>query len=81
VFATNSKHRVEVMPAKRGKCSKHREVGGKPPQQRHQSTTWAQRLKRVFNIHVSICQKCGGEAKVIACIEDQGVIDEILSHL
>jgi hypothetical protein len=43
--------------------------------------TWAQRLKRVFNIDVSICEKCGGEAKIIASIEDQAVIDKILRHL
>lgn len=43
--------------------------------------TWAQRLKRVFNIDVSICPKCGGESKVIASIEDQAVIDKILQHL
>ena len=57
--------------------------------------TWAQRLKRVFNIDVSICLECGGEAKVtvpvhpapaalmhiIACIEDQEVIDRILNYL
>ncbi len=35
---------------------------------------------------MSICQKCGGEAKVFAdtsdrCIEDQTVIDKILAHL
>jgi len=35
----------------------------------------------VFNIDVSICPKCEGEAKVIACIEDQQVIDKILKHL
>ena len=43
--------------------------------------TWAQRLKRVFNIDVSTCPQCGGEARVIACIEDQAVIDKILGHL
>ena len=43
--------------------------------------TWAQRLKRVFNIDVSVCPKCGGEARVIARIEDQAVIDKILQHL
>ena len=43
--------------------------------------TWAQCLKRVFNIDVSICQKCGGEAKAIASIENQAVIDNILAHL
>ena len=42
--------------------------------------TWAQRLKRVFNIDVSICPKCGSEARVIACIEEQAVIDKILEH-
>jgi hypothetical protein len=30
---------------------------------------------------VSICQQCCGEARVIACIEDQAVIDKILDHL
>jgi hypothetical protein len=53
----------------------------KTPQQRRQAMTWAQRLKRVFNIDVLICPKCGGDAKMIACIEDQAVIDKILQHL
>jgi uncharacterized protein with PIN domain len=38
---------------------------------------WTQRLKRVFNIDMSVCPKCGGEAKVIASIEDQPIIDKI----
>jgi hypothetical protein len=37
--------------------------------------------KRVFNIDVSVCKKCGGEARAIASIEDQPVIDKILAHL
>ncbi len=37
--------------------------------------TGAQRLKRVFSIDVSVCPKCGGEARVIAGIEDQPIID------
>jgi hypothetical protein len=41
--------------------------------------TWAQRLKRVFNIDVSICPQCAGEAQVIAGIEEQAVIDKIPS--
>ena len=43
--------------------------------------TWAQRLKRVFNIDVEACTHCGGSVKVIACIEGQQVIDKILFHL
>jgi predicted small metal-binding protein len=81
VFAPNSKYRVEVTPAKRGKSRPHPEGEEKTPEQHHQAMNWAQRLKRVFSIDVSICPKCGGEAKVIASIEDQEVIDKILQHL
>jgi len=42
---------------------------------------WPQRLKRVFNIDIETCPKCGGAVKVIACIEDPVVIDKILTHL
>jgi len=40
---------------------------------------WAQRLKRVFNIDVLVCPKCGGGARVIASIDDQQIIDKIPS--
>jgi len=51
VFASNSKHRALVTPAKRGKSSKSRLAEGrdeKTPVQRYVAMTWAQRLKRVF---------------------------------
>ena len=43
--------------------------------------TWAQRLKRVFNIDIETCNSCGGAVKIIACIEDPVVIEKILTHL
>jgi len=43
--------------------------------------SWAQRLKRVFNIDIETCRDCGGAVKVIACIEDPVVIKKILDHL
>ena len=43
--------------------------------------TWAQRRKRVFNIDIETCVKCGGAVRVIACIEDPVVIKKILTHL
>ena len=43
--------------------------------------TWAQRLKRVFDINVTTCRGCGGALRVIACIEDPEIIGKILSHL
>jgi len=41
--------------------------------------TWAQRLKRVFNIDIETCNTCGGLVKIIACIEDPLVIEKIPS--
>ena len=43
--------------------------------------SWAQRLRRVFNIDSEICSECGGSMKVITCIEDPVVIKRILDHL
>ena len=81
VFAPNSKHRVDVTPAKRGKGNPSQIKEDKTSEQRRKAMTWAQRLKRVFNIDVSVCPKCGAEAKVIASIEDQQIIDKKLAHL
>ena len=84
VFAPNSKYRALVTPAKRGKGNKPKAADGhdeKTPVQRHAAMTWAQRLKRVFNIDVEKCRICGGTAKVIACIEDPVVIKKILTYM
>ena len=43
--------------------------------------TWAKRLKRVFNIDIETCDKCGGDVRIIASIEDPIVIEKILTHL
>ena len=51
------------------------------PVDRHQSITWAERLKRVFNIDITICIHCSGAVRVIACIDDPSVIKKILAHL
>jgi hypothetical protein len=45
------------------------------------SITWAQPLKRVFNVNIEVCGHRGGSVKIIACIEDQDIIDRILAHL
>ena len=82
VLAPNHRWRKLVTPAKRGKRLKpiaSTEV--RSPAERHAAMTWAQRLKRVFNIDIEVCSRCGGSVRVIACIEDQDVIDRILAHL
>jgi len=78
----NHRWRGLVTPARRGKGVKsiaNAEV--RTPAERHAAMTWAQRLKRVFSIDIEVCSRCGGSARVIACIEDQDVIDRILDHL
>jgi len=42
---------------------------------------WAQRLKRVFQIDVETCPKCGGTVQIIASIEGPPMIERILTHL
>ena len=84
VFAPNSKHRALVTPAKRGKGKKVNTTDDSQDRtaaETRASMTWAQRLKRVFDIDVATCDLCGGAVKVIACIEDSVVIKKILDHL
>jgi len=40
--------------------------------------TWAQRLKRMFNVDIETCRECGGSVKVIACIEAPAVMPKAL---
>jgi hypothetical protein len=43
--------------------------------------TWAQRLKRVFEIDITLCPLCGGQLRVIADITDPDLIRKILDHV
>jgi hypothetical protein len=43
--------------------------------------TWAQRLKRVFNIDITLCPLCGGTMRVIADIADPDIIQKLLDHI
>jgi hypothetical protein len=82
VLAPNHRWRGLITPAKRGKDVKRistTEV--RSPSERHAAMTRAQRLKRVFNIDIKVCGRCGGAVRVIACIEDQDIIERILAHL
>ncbi len=84
VFAPNSKYRALVTPAKRGKSKKAITAEtrqNQTPAERRASMTWAQRLKRVFDIDVETCSECGGDVHIIASIEDPMVIRKILAHL
>jgi hypothetical protein len=84
VFAPNSKYRALATPARRGKARKAKSQEARPdqtPAEHRASMTWAQRLKRVFQIEIETCSECGGEVRIIASIEDPAVIKQILAHL
>lgn len=71
VFAPNSLHRVTITPAKRGKGARREtdtgatELDDRSPMERHIAMTWARRLKRVFAIDISECEKCKGPVRII----------------
>ena len=43
--------------------------------------SWAQLLKRVFDIDIEHCPHCGGTMKIVAAILESEVITKILAHL
>ena len=85
VFAPNSPYRRLIVPKKVSKESDGEANSDKDTIQtefeRRAKMTWAQRLKRVFDIEINTCEHCGGTVKVIACIEDRETIDKILAHV
>jgi hypothetical protein len=43
--------------------------------------TWAQRLKRICGIEIETSPACGGTLRIVACLEDPVVIEEIFFHV
>jgi len=72
-----------ITPAGRGKGGKQANKDGDDRSfgERHMAMSWSQRLKRVFNIDIEICEKCQGPVRIIACVEDPVAIKQILDHL
>ena len=56
LLAPNHRWRGFVTPAKRGKGAKRiANTDVRSPTERHVAMSWAQRLKRVFNIDIEVC--------------------------
>jgi hypothetical protein len=43
--------------------------------------SWAQLIKRVYEVDPLLCPSCGAEMRIIAFIIDHDVVDAILRHL
>jgi hypothetical protein len=48
--------------------------------QKHQSMTWAQRLKRVFGIEIQTCEQYGAAVKVIVSIDKSAEMPICTEH-
>jgi hypothetical protein len=51
------------------------------PDARAMRRSWAQLIKRIYEIDPLVCPSCGSKMKVIAFIIDHAVVDKILGHL
>jgi hypothetical protein len=43
--------------------------------------SWAQLIKRIYEVDPLLCPSCGAEVKVVAIITEHEVVDAILRHL
>ncbi len=73
VFAPNFRHRRRIVP--------HHPKGRVDSDKPLAPMSWAQRLKRVFSIDIETCPDCGGNLRVIACVEEPALIAKILEHV
>ena len=82
VFAPNSKFRTEVTSESKIKNNHSAAVDVQEDcEERRSKMSWAMRLKRVFNIDVTVCRYCQGQVRIIACIEEPRVIHKILAYM
>lgn len=88
VLAPHYKYRKQIVPAPKVVAPQLEVVNPQTlaldklkEKNKKKSISWARLLKRIFNIDVETCSRCGGKVKIIAAIEDPKVIKKILEQL
>ena len=79
VFAPHFRYRSLVIPAFSDKTDRTSQTEQKK-QKKSYSIGWAKILKRVFDIDIQTCLKCGGQIKVITAIQNPQALKRILTH-
>ena len=75
VLAPNAKLRPQIIPRTPDTLyDASDDLEGAPPHSTRARMSWAQLLKRVFDIDIERCPHCGGTLKIIAAILDPSVI-------
>jgi hypothetical protein len=88
-LAPNAKIRKHITPAKSKRKPKPKRLDHKADNLGDNTVSspltaplsWAERLKRVFDVDILLCPKCGGRLTIIAEITDPTVIYKVLDHV
>ena len=81
VLAPRAKLRAAIVPCPTQQTTEHAADHAHAHAEAHARMSWAHLLKRVFEIDIERCPRCGGRLKIIAAIVDPQVIEKILTHL
>ncbi len=81
VLAPHAALRPQIVPGEPDQATVPSNETGDSPASTRARLSWAQLLKRVFEIDMAHCPQCGGPLTLIAAIEDPAVIAKILTHL
>jgi len=85
VLAPNARWRKEIVPAPKSSASATEppceDVGcaSRPPNAA--AISWAQLLRRTYDIDAELCERCGATMRPVAVILDPKVAQQILTHL
>ena len=77
VFAPNHRLRDKIVPKPPELVTTDEKAKPRDPRK----LSWAELLKRVFQLDLTTCPDCGGVLKFIAAITEQAVIEKILTSL
>lgn len=80
VLAPNAPWRCEVVPED-GRSAGANEVASAATTRVCRHVAWATLMRRVFEIDVLACPRCGGRMRVLATLEEPRVVQKILRHV
>ncbi len=79
LFAPNARHRHLIVTRQSVRASTAQSDNTTEPP--CTPMTWMARLKRVFDIDISVCPNCGGQLRVIGEVTEPKTIARILEHV
>jgi hypothetical protein len=82
VLAPHARTRAQVVRYGRPAADPHTpEVDASPRPHTPGAWTWPALMRRVFDLDVLACPRCGGRLRVVAIVPDPAVVRTLLTHL